>query len=421
MADDSYRHPMNYSEFRKHAHDMVDFMCDYYEGLEQKNVLSTVQPGYLSKLLPDSAPEEGEPWENIMKDIKSYIMPGVTHWQHPSFFAFFPSNSSPPGLLGEMLSGMFNVVGFNWICSPACTELETIVLDWMAKALALPDAFLSHGKGGGVIQGTASEAAIVTLLAAKTKMLKRYASTDMLKDGEILAKYVSKMTVYFSDQAHSSIKKACHVVGIPEHNMRIIKSNGNMAMDVDLLTETLKIDKEKGLIPFYVVGTIGTTSSTAIDPLQAIVEAKGDMWFHIDAALAGPALLCEEYREKWLSSTEFDSFTMNAHKWMLTNFDCSLLWTRNRSDLIDALTITPEYLRNKASESGLVIDYRDWQLPLGRRFRSLKLWFVIRTYGLSGLKKYIRHVSSPFNHHNIILAYTISAIVRKIGTRRFSI
>jgi glutamate/tyrosine decarboxylase-like PLP-dependent enzyme len=189
------------------------------------------------------------------------------------------------------------------------------------------------------------------------------------------------------------MKKACHIVGITEHNMRIIPSDENMQMNTNYLKQMLQNDELQGFIPFFIGATIGTTASTSIDPIAEIVEIKGDMWLHIDAALAGTALLCEEYREKWLTSLEFDTFNMNAHKWMLTNFDCSLLWTRNRSDLIDALTITPEYLRNKHSESGLVVDYRDWQIPLGRRFRSLKLWFVIRTYGLTGLRNYVRHVS----------------------------
>lgn len=362
---------MKREEFRKAGYEMIDYICNYYETIENRPILSTVSPGYLSKLLPTDAPNDPEEWKSIMSDVDSKIMPGITHWQHPSFFAYFPANVSYPGLLGEMMSGMFNVIGFSWITSPACTELETIVLDWLAKALNLPSEFQSSGKGGGVIQSTASESVLVCLVAAK-------AGRD-------------KCVAYISDQTHSSVQKACMIAGVDK---RIVESNDDCQFDAERLELQIQDDLAKGLTPCFVVCTIGTTSTGAVDSLKDLgkICSKYSIWLHVDAAYTGSTWICPEFRRGMDGIEYADSFNFNPHKMMLVNFDCSTLWVKNRVSLLNALDITPVYLRNKASESGLVIDYRSWQIPLGRRFKSLKLWFVLRSYGIRGIQEYIRNV-----------------------------
>ncbi|XP_075508302.1 tyrosine decarboxylase 2 isoform X3 [Primulina tabacum] len=317
-------------------------------------------------------------------DIRDKIMPGVTHWQSPGYFAYFPSNSSIAGFLGEMLSAGVNVVGFSWITSPAATELETIVMDWLGKALKLPDAFLSTGHGGGVIQGTASEAVLVVLLAARDKILR--------KVGEDA---IRKLVVYISDQTHASLQKACKIGGIFPQNIRILETDSSTeyALSPESLTKTISQDIALGLIPFFLCATIGTTSSTAVDPLLALgkIAKSNGLWFHVDAAYAGSACICPEFRPYLDGVEEADSFNMNAHKLFLTNFDCSALWVKERNALIQSLSTKAEYLENKAYQENMVVDYKDWQIPLGRRFRSLKLWMVFRLYGLENLQVYIRN------------------------------
>jgi aromatic-L-amino-acid decarboxylase len=370
-----------------------------------------VKPGYLHDVLPKEMPVTGESFDSIISDVNKHIVPGVTHWQHPNFYAYFSSNSSLPSLLGDMLSGTFSIVGFSWVASPAATELETVVLDWLARAMNLPEFYLSSGKGGGCIQGTASEAVVVCLLAAKARALEAYLNhnnvpanpqTEEMKHlkKKLTEEFSSKLVVYAGDQAHSSIKKACMIVGISDEHCRILKSNSKFELEAETLVNEIESDITKGLIPIFATATVGTTSSTAVDNLAEIGSAVDTLnqsdyiriWLHVDAAFAGSACICPEYRQELLDGIEYsNSFNFNPHKWMLTNFDCSALWIKERKFLLDALSITPEYLRNKATESGLVIDYRDWQIPLGRRFRSLKLWFVLRSYGLNGLQQYIRH------------------------------
>lgn len=325
-----------------------------------------------------------------MKDVEKFIVPGITHWQHPSFFAYFPANMSFPSLIGDMMGAMFNIIGFSWITSPACTELETIVLEWLRKALELPESFSSSGKGGGVIQQTASEATLVALLASKSRFIKN-------------GKKLEELVFYYSDQAHSSVQKACMIAGIDEKNQRKIESNELFQLCPKNLEEQIEKDLKNGLSPCFLVATVGTTSSCAVDDLKVLgkICQKYNIWMHIDSAYAGASMILPELRHH-LDGVEYAySFNFNPHKWMLTNFDCSTMWIQDRSLLIDAFDINPEYLRNKASESGLVIDYRNWQIPLGRRFRSLKLWFVLRTYGIEGIQEYIRYVSIL----NLILAF----------------
>uniref|UniRef100_A0A1J3G4N7 Tyrosine decarboxylase 1 n=1 Tax=Noccaea caerulescens TaxID=107243 RepID=A0A1J3G4N7_NOCCA len=376
--------PMDSEQLREYGHRMVDFIADYFKTIETFPVLSQVQPGYLHNLLPDSAPDHPETLEQVLDDVKTKILPGVTHWQSPSFFAYYPSNSSVAGFLGEMLSAGLGLVGFSWISSPAATELEMIVLDWLAKLLNLPEQFLSKGNGGGVIQGTASEAVLVVLIAARDNVLRSLGK-----------KALEKLVVYSSDQTHSALQKACQITGIHPENCRVLKtdSSTDYALRPELLQEAVSKDLEAGLIPFFLCANVGTTSSAAVDPLAALgkIAKSNEMWFHVDAAYAGSACICPEYRQYIDGVETADSFNMNAHKWFLTNFDCSLLWVKDQDSLTQALSTNPEYLRNKASRANLVVDYKDWQVPLGRRFRSLKLWMVLRLYGSETLKSYIRN------------------------------
>uniref|UniRef100_A0A1J3K917 Tyrosine decarboxylase 1 n=1 Tax=Noccaea caerulescens TaxID=107243 RepID=A0A1J3K917_NOCCA len=377
--------PMDSEQLREYGHRMVDFIADYYKTIETFPVLSQVQPGYLHNLLPDSAPDHPETLEQVLDDVKTKILPGVTHWQSPSFFAYYPSNSSVAGFLGEMLSAGLGIVGFSWISSPAATELEMIVLDWLAKLLNLPEQFLSKGNGGGVIQGTASEAVLVVLIAARDNVLRSLGKKKALE----------KLVVYSSDQTHSALQKACQITGIHPENCRVLKtdSSTDYALRPELLQEAVSKDLEAGLIPLFLCANVGTTSSAAVDPLAALgkIAKSNEMWFHVDAAYAGSACICPEYRQYIDGVETADSFNMNAHKWFLTNFDCSLLWVKDQDSLTQALSTNPEYLRNKASRANLVVDYKDWQVPLGRRFRSLKLWMVLRLYGSETLKSYIRN------------------------------
>ncbi|XP_026421051.1 tyrosine decarboxylase 1-like isoform X2 [Papaver somniferum] len=389
--------PMDAEQLRENAHKMVDFIADYYKNLETFPVLSQVEPGYLGKLLPDYAPNHPESLENVLADVQSKIIPGVTHWQSPGYFAYFPSNSSIAGFLGEMLSAGFNIIGFSWVTSPAATELEVIVLDWLAKMLQLPEHLLSPGQGGGVIQGTASEAILVALHAARDKVLKKVGKTSL-----------PQLVAHASDQAHASMQKACQIAGVHPENCRLVKtdSSTNHALSPDVLREEISKDIAAGLIPFFLSSTVGTTSSTAVDPLSSLgkIAKDNELWFHIDAAYAGSACICPEYRQYLDGVEEADSFNMNTHKWFLTNFDCSLLWVKDRSALIQSLSTKPEYLKNKASEVNMVLDFKDWQIPLGRRFRSLKLWMVLRLYGLENLQCYIRNHIKLAKHFEDLVA-----------------
>ncbi|XP_017985468.1 PREDICTED: tyrosine decarboxylase 1 isoform X3 [Theobroma cacao] len=321
--------PMDAEQLREYGHKMVDFIADYYKTIENFPVLSQVEPGYLRNLLPDSAPNQPDSFQHVLDDIQTKILPGVTHWQSPNYFAYYPSNSSVAGFLGEMLSAGLNIVGFSWMTSPAATELEMIVLDWLGKMLKLPEDFLSAGQGGGVIQGTASEAVLVVLLAARDKVLKAVGKGAL-----------GKLVVYASDQTHAALQKACQIGGIHPENCRLLKANSstNYALSPELLNETISQDLAHGLIPFFLCATVGTTSSTAVDSLLALGKIAKD-----------------------------------------------------RRALVQALSTNPEYLKNKASQANMVVDYKDWQIPLGRRFRSLKLWMVLRLYGLENLQCYIRN------------------------------
>jgi aromatic-L-amino-acid decarboxylase len=374
---------MSPEEFRKQGKQMIDWIADYYENIEKYPVLSQVRPGDISKQLPDSPPVEGESIEQIMEDVNSIIMPGITHWQSPNFFAYFPSNSSGPSILGDLLSSGLGVQGMLWATSPACTELETQVLDWLAEMLQLPEKFRSASDGGSVIQDTASSAALSAVLAAREKKTN-YQTNDSGNLGNLVA--------YVSGHTHSSLEKAIKIAGIGKNNLRLIGVDEKLSMRPELLESAIKDDLQKGLIPFFVCATSGTTSTNAMDPIPEIglICQKYQLWLHIDAAMSGTAAICPEYRYLLNGIELADSFSFNPHKWMFTNFDCNCFFVANRSDLIKTLSILPEYLKNQATESGAVFDYRDWHIQLGRRFRSLKLWFVIRHYGVTGLRYHIQ-------------------------------
>ena len=374
---------MTAEEFRRHGHALIDWIAHYYETVENLPVLSQAKPGDVRRQLPKSAPVQGESFAAMMQDVEAILLPGLTHWQSPNFFAFFPANTSFPAILGELLSAGFGVQGMLWATSPACTELETHVLDWLVDIMALPEHFKSEFSGGGVIQDSASSAALCAVLAAREKATDGQ-SNRLGCDGRLVA--------YATGQSHSSIEKAIKMAGIGTAKLHLIQTDEHYAMRPDSLHAAIQQDRADGLMPFFTTATIGTTSSNAMDPLPALGQICRDekIWLHVDAAMAGSAAVCPEFRHFFQGLELADSYCFNPHKWMFTNFDCDCFYVRDRRALIQALTILPEYLRNQATESGAVIDYRDWQVSLGRRFRALKLWFVIRHYGVLGLQHHIR-------------------------------
>lgn len=382
---------MSPDEFRKYGREVVDWIADYYENIEDYPVQSHVQAGQVRASLPLQPPMEGDSIERILEDINQIILPGVTHWQSPKFFAYFPANASGPAILGDLVSSGLGVQGMLWATSPACTELETHMLDWVADMLGLPSKFKSDSTGGGVIQDSASSASLCALLAARERATG-YDSNENGCDRSLVA--------YISTQTHSSLEKAVKIAGVGRQNLRLIEVDEQYALRPDELKRQIQADREAGLTPFFVCATVGTTSSNAIDPLPEIgkiCEEEG-IWMHVDAAMAGTAAICPEFRYIHDGLEYADSYCFNPHKWMFTNFDCDCFYVADRAALIQALSVLPEYLRNQASESGAVIDYRDWQVPLGRRFRSLKLWFVIRHYGVEGLRYHVRrHVDIAQN------------------------
>lgn len=381
---------MDPDAFRAAGYQIVDLIADYLSGVEAFPVSPAVRPGDVRARLPEHPPSAPEPFEAILADVRSVVLPGLTHWQHPSFFAYFPANTSYPSILGELLAAGLGVQGMSWVTSPACTELETLMLDWMQELLDLPDRFRSTSStGGGVIQGSASEAALTAILAARW----RATGGSVNRHG---AAAMDRLVAYASDQAHSSIEKGLRIAGIGTDRLRLIPHDEHFGLRPELLADQVERDVAAGLVPFFVCASHGTTSSMAFDPTPAIAEiARGhDMWLHVDAAMSGVAALVPEFR--WVNhGVELaDSYCTNPHKWMGVNFDCDLFWTADRTAVLGALSILPEYLRSRAAESGAAIDYRDWQIPLGRRFRSLKLWFTLRADGVGAAQRMIRrHVA----------------------------
>lgn len=378
---------MTPEEFCRWGHAVVDWIAEYQKHVAGMPVLSQVQPGQIRAALPAQPPSQGEPFEAVLADVNRVLLPGITHWQSPNFFAYFPANTSGPSILGDLLSAGLGVQGMLWATSPACTELETHVLDWLVEMLELPARFKSSGAGGGVIQDSASSAVLCALLTARERATG-FASNERGCNG--------RLTVYTSTQAHSSIEKAVKIAGLGRANLRQIEVDAGFAMKPDELACQLAQDRQAGRIPCFVCATVGTTSSNARDPLPEIgrICREQQVWLHVDGAMSGTAALCPEFRPLFAGLELADSYAFNPHKWMFTNFDCDCFYVADRAALTRTLSVLPEYLRNQATESGAVIDYRDWQVPLGRRFRALKLWFVIRHYGVEGLRHHIRrHVA----------------------------
>ena len=375
---------MTADEFRRYGRQVIDWIASYWERVEALPVQSPLAPGQLRKQLPPHPPERAEPFQRLLDDLDRLIVPAVTHWQHPRFFGYFPANVSPPAVLGDLISSGLGVNGMLWASSPACTELEQHVLDWLAELLGLPQRFRCDGTGGGVIQDTASTAVLVALVAALHRVT----------GGAARAGAAGQYAVYASEHAHSAVQKAAIIAGLGERAVRSVPAEPvGHALDPAQLRELADADADAGVTPVMAVATIGTTSTSAIDPVAAIGEicrSRG-IWLHVDAAYAGVAAVCPELR--WVNDgvAEFaDSYATNPHKWLLTSFDCDAFWVADRAPLLAALSILPEFLRTAASESGQVTDYRDWQIQLGRRFRALKLWAVIRSYGAAGLREHIR-------------------------------
>jgi aromatic-L-amino-acid decarboxylase len=370
---------MTPDELRRWGHEVVDWVADYLATVEQHPVVPDVAPGEVRSWLPPDPPEHPEPFADLLADLDRVVVPGTTHWQHPGFHAYFPANTSGPAILADLVSSGLGTQGMLWQTGPALTEVETHVLDWLVALLGLPERFRSTGAGGGVIQDSASSATLCAVIAARERAIRGGAALDQL-------------VVYSSTQAHSSLEKGARVAGLHPDQVRLVGVDDAFALRPDLLAEAVDADRAAGRVPCLVMATIGTTSSLAVDPVAAIApiaEAAG-MWLHIDAAMAGSAAVCPELRAQQAGLERADSYVFDPHKWLFTTFDCSCLFVADRSALVEALSIVPEYLRNPASESGAVIDYRDWQVPLGRRFRALKLWFVLRWYGAEGLRHHVR-------------------------------
>ncbi|KAK4193863.1 pyridoxal phosphate-dependent transferase [Podospora australis] len=395
---------MDSKQFKEAATSTIDEIITYFETLPQRDVVSSVTPGYLRPLLAPSAPAEGEPWSLIQSDLESKILPGITHWSHPGFHAFFPCATSYPSILGELYSSALSGACFNWICSPAVTELETIVLDWLSQLLGLPSCYLSTGptNGGGVIQGSASEAVLTAMVAAREKYLLETIPSDLSEEEreDAIALKRAKMVALATTATHSSTKKAALILGVRFVTIPVTAAT-NYSLTAPALSSTLSSLRARGLEPFFLTATLGTTDTCAVDDFAGITSSlstspfppgtPGEIWVHIDAAYAGAALVLPEVQSSTKISLieKFHSFDMNMHKWLLTNFDASCLFVRDRKWFVQALSVNQAVYGNSASAGGLVTDYREWQIPLGRRFRSLKIWFVLRSYGVKGLQEYI--------------------------------
>ncbi|MDY0297530.1 MAG: aminotransferase class I/II-fold pyridoxal phosphate-dependent enzyme [Acidobacteriota bacterium] len=364
---------MDVESFRRYAHELVDWMADYAANVENLPVMSGVAPGETLSRLDSAPPEQGEPFERIMADFESVIMPGMTHWQSPNYFAYFNANNSFPSILAEMLTATLGAQCMSWVTSPAATELEERVMEWLREMIGLPREFT------GVIQDSASTATLCALLTAREKA----SGWAINRHGFCKEQF----TVYCSREAHSSIEKDVRIAGIGSHRLRRIALNEDFAMDPAALEAAVNADIDEGYKPLAVVAALGTTGSTAIDPLDAIAAVcrRHGLWLHVDAAYAGTALILPSMRWMLKGIEAVDSFVFNPHKWMFTNFDCSAYFVRDPNALVNTFTLLPEYL--KTSVDGSVTNYRDWGIQLGRRFRALKLWFVIREYGVQGLRE----------------------------------
>jgi len=375
MSDGFHMTP---DEFRRHGQEVVEWVAEYMERVGELPIASTVLPGEIRARLPEAAPEEPEPFAALLRDLDDVVLPGITHWQAPGWFAYFPANVSGPSILAELAAAGLGAQGMLWTTSPALTEIEAHVLDWLVDLLGLPAHFKTAvGPGGGVIQMSASDSTHLVHVVARDRAVTGGAPID-------------RLVAYSSAQAHSSVERGARLAGFS--HVRRIDVDTVFALRAGALREAIEQDRAAGLEPTIVTSAVGTTGTGAVDPIAdiAAIALEHDLWHHVDAAWAGSAMLCEEQRHHQAGAERADSYTFNPHKWLFTNFDCNVLWVADRAPFIAALSSLPPYLRNAASESGEVIDYRDWHVPLGRRFRALKLWWVLRSYGATGLRHHLR-------------------------------
>jgi aromatic-L-amino-acid decarboxylase len=365
-------------QFRRHGHELVDWIADYLENVGDLPVTPAVRPGDIRRQLPADPPQQGEPFDAVFDDFRRIIVPGMTHWNHPGWFAYFPGNNSPPSILGELLAAGLGAQCMSWATSPAATELEQVVMEWLRRMLDLPEGFT------GVLQDTASTATLVALLSARER------ATGGAAGAAGLAASGARLTVYASDQAHSSVEKGVKLAGYGLEQLRHLPVDDAFALEPEALERAIAADLRAGFTPACVVASVGTTSSTAIDPLRPIGEIcrRHGVWLHVDAAYAGAAAIVPELRPILDGVELADSLVFNPHKWLLTNFDCSAYFVRDVAALLATFQASPEYLRTAYDAEA--VNYRDWGIQLGRRFRALKLWFVIRSYGVEGLRAIIR-------------------------------
>jgi aromatic-L-amino-acid decarboxylase len=395
-------------EFRRNGHAMIDFIADNMIKIQRRQlpVRSAMQPGYLRLLAEERAPELGVPWDTIMEEMRDRVLPGVTHWSHPDFFAFFPAMCSNSALLGNLLADSFNQPGFNWMCSPVASEMEALVTDWLVHAMSLPDHFLMSSEGGAVIQPTATESVIVAVLAAKHR--------TSLQQGPVsspaYAQAAAKLVVYFSEQAHFCVEKAAKVVGIP--HLRKVPAplssrTKNYCLDVHALADMLRSDIEAGLLPCLVSASVGTTGTCAVDDLEEVgaLAQRHSMWFNVDAAYAGVVAVCPEMRHFLHGVESADSLVINGSKWFSMAFNTSFMFFKRKADIVTCLNTSGVYLENKHSDAGTVVDYKDLQLGLGRPFRSLKVYVTLKHMGLDGIRGIVRsHIHHAQLLHDMLLS-----------------
>ncbi|XP_072888900.1 histidine decarboxylase isoform X1 [Hemitrygon akajei] len=379
---------MELDEYRRYGKELVDYIAEYLRTVRQRRVFPDVKPGFLRPLIPMSAPQDPESWSSIFADIERVIMPGLVHWQSPHMHAYFPALCSWPSLLGDMLSDAMNCLGFTWASNPICTELEMCVLDWLATMLGLPSQFLHYhpeSHGGGVLQSTVSESTLIAMLAARKAKIAQLKSSEPNTDDAVLT---SRLVAYASDQAHSSVQKGALIALV---KLRLLETDGDFSLRAVTLMQALEADRKRGLVPFFLCATLGTTGVCAFDCLNELgpLCTREGLWLHVDAAYAGAALVCPELRDCLRGVQHADSFTFNPAKWMMVHFDCAALWVRDQWKLHQTLRVGATYLQH--ADSGTTVDFMNWQIPLSRRFRSLKLWFVIRSFGVVGLQAHIRH------------------------------
>ena len=368
-------------EFRRHGHELIDWIADYFERIDDLSVLAQIEPGDLKAQLPSSPPQKGESMEAILADIDRLIVPAVTHWSHPSFFAYFATSTSAPGIFGELLSAAFDTKALNWRAAPAATELEDVTLDWLRQMIALPAKF------GGIIYDTASVSTLHALAAARENL-----KLAIREDGMSGRPELPLLRVYTSEHAHSVVDKAAITLGLGQRAVRKINADADFRMDVSSLERAIREDRDQGFLPFAVVATVGTTSTSSIDPIPAIAEicARENLWLHIDAAYAGSAAIVPELRHLFEGCELADSFTLNPHKWLFTPFDLSVLYCSHMDVLHRAFSLVIEVLRTSDAERNTVINHSEYGIQLGRRFRALKLWLIIRYFGHEGLAARIR-------------------------------